>query len=297
MNALFTPHSGLQSAALGGKMPAPSTSDFVIQSFEWLDQDASSLSERASLYEIFWFKSGIGKLSTGGRQQEISEKEVYCFIPGQKRSFEITETVTGYRIGFSYEFLLLGCVRVKLAQWLDLAAVNGGGAVVPVDIVMQHELTDLLLKMQREFNNYLCLRFEILSGLLGILLLHFSRKLDLTPKGESLSRDADLVRQFRKLLRDNLTSKKQVSDYANELCVTPNYLNRTVKRLTGSTASHHIHQQIIQEAKRQAAQSNVSMKEIAYFLGFDNIAHFSKFFKNNTGMNFTSFKRDLHAAL
>ena len=37
--------------------------------------------------------------------------------------------------------------------------------------------------------------------------------------------------------------------------------------------------------------SQVSMKEVAYGLGFDNLAHFSKYFKTNSGINFTDFKR------
>ena len=45
------------------------------------------------------------------------------------------------------------------------------------------------------------------------------------------------------------------------------------------------------EAKRQAAYSSLTMKEIAYQLGFDDIAHFSKFFKNVSGSSFTDFKK------
>ena len=82
-----------------------------------------------------------------------------------------------------------------------------------------------------------------------------------------------------------------VIDYASQLYVTPNYLNRIVKKITGFTASHHIQQQIILEAKRKALYLSASMKEIAYSLGFDNLAHFSKFFKNNCGMSFTDFKK------
>jgi AraC-like DNA-binding protein len=37
------------------------------------------------------------------------------------------------------------------------------------------------------------------------------------------------------------------------------------------------------------------MKEIAYHLGFSDSAHFSKFFKNTTGMNFTDFKKEKFA--
>jgi AraC family transcriptional activator of pobA len=68
-------------------------------------------------------------------------------------------------------------------------------------------------------------------------------------------------------------------------------LNRTLKKTTGYTASHHIQQQIILEAKRQAMYLSTSMKQTAYYLGFDNLAHFSKYFKQNCGMNFTDFKK------
>jgi YesN/AraC family two-component response regulator len=86
-------------------------------------------------------------------------------------------------------------------------------------------------------------------------------------------------------------TKKMVADYASELMVTPNYLNQIVKRVSGFPASHHIQQYLIIEAKRQATQSCRSMKEIAYDLGFDDLAHFSKFFKSKSGTNFTNFKK------
>jgi AraC-like DNA-binding protein len=68
-------------------------------------------------------------------------------------------------------------------------------------------------------------------------------------------------------------------------------LNRIVKKLSGFPVSYHIQQQIVLEAKRLAHYSDRSMKEIAYMLGFEDLAHFSKFFKNNSGMNFSNFKK------
>jgi AraC-like DNA-binding protein len=84
---------------------------------------------------------------------------------------------------------------------------------------------------------------------------------------------------------------KKVTEYADHLAVTPNYLNEIVKRASGFPASHHIQQRIVLEAKRHATYSDSSMKEIAYHLGFDDIAHFSKFFKNVVGQSFTDFKK------
>ncbi|WP_409998185.1 helix-turn-helix domain-containing protein [Escherichia coli] len=48
----------------------------------------------------------------------------------------------------------------------------------------------------------------------------------------------------------------------------------------------------MREAKRMAIYSETSMKEIAYSLGFDNLAHFSKFFKNNSGSSFSNYRKN-----
>jgi len=127
--------------------------------------------------------------------------------------------------------------------------------------------------------------------LLNIFVIYLSRILKDPCPDVLQTREIELVKKFTSMLKKNFITKKMVSDYAEDLCVTPNYLNRTVKKTTGYTASHHIQQQIILEAKRQAMYFSTNMKQIAYNLGFDNLAHFSKFFKNNCGMNFTDFKR------
>ena len=86
-----------------------------------------------------------------------------------------------------------------------------------------------------------------------------------------------------------------VADYASQLLVTPNYLNGIVKKNTGQSAGHLIRKRVVLEAKRMARYSDAGMKEIAYYLGFSDSGHFSKFFKTVSGMNFTDFKKgELH---
>jgi AraC-like DNA-binding protein len=46
------------------------------------------------------------------------------------------------------------------------------------------------------------------------------------------------------------------------------------------------------EAKRKALYSDANMKEVAYSLDFEDIAHFGKFFKNSAEINFTDFRQD-----
>lgn len=89
----------------------------------------------------------------------------------------------------------------------------------------------------------------------------------------------------------------QVKDYARLLHVTPNYLNETVKQRTGYPAGYHVRQRIILEAKKMIAYSGLCSKEIAWTLGFWDIAHFSRFFKTNAGMNVSEFRNGLLSGL
>lgn len=269
---------------------------FEIHSFEWLRQNFllnEDREERLEGYEINWFKSYTGNLLVDSKFSKVKANSVFCFAPGQMRHYQEIKDISGYRISFSPDFLYMGATHTRIASWLDAYDAEMKIPVIEADSEMQHELDEIVRKMQKEYANYYLLRSEILSGLLNILLIYLSRKLPFNSNDLICTKDAELVRKFKTLLKEHFTTRKQVADYAGELCVTPNYLNRTVKKITGFTASHHIQQYIILEAKKQAIRSNVSMKEIAYFLGFDNLAHFSKFFKNNSGMNFTSFKRGL----
>ncbi|RYY57870.1 MAG: AraC family transcriptional regulator [Chitinophagaceae bacterium] len=244
--------------------------------------------ERLLYYEINWFTSA-SSIRIDSIPVQVMENEIYFLVPGQVRSYQ-QAAMEGYRIVFSTDYLQLGSSHTRVAAWLDLFHPFESNAVVKADEEMELELMAIIRKMYREFANFYLMRTECLSGLLNMLLIEFSRRLGTGPDHAG-SKDAELVRRFRNCLAKNFTSKKQVIHYASELCVTPNYLNRMVKKVTGFTASHHIQQHIILEAKRQALHPNSSMKEIAYLLGFDNLAHFSKFFKNNSGMNFSSFKK------
>ena len=98
--------------------------------------------------------------------------------------------------------------------------------------------------------------------------------------------------QFRVLLQENFRDYKKVKDYAHMLGVTDKYLNQLVKQKTGKSASQVIYKQITLEAKRLLL-TGISSKEVAYALNFEDPAHFSKFFKSNTGCNPSEFRNIL----
>src|SRR5258706_839140 len=261
---------------------------FEIHTLEWMKAQRlfwNETPERLNRFEIIWVKKGNGVLQVDGQEFHFSGSVVYFVAPGRMRQWSTEVSVEGYYISFTHEFLYLSEGYSNNSAWLEQCNDQLFMVTNSIGEKMASELDFIAGKMKWEYKNYFNQKLEVLKGLLNIFLIYFSRNLT-EPHGEVLqSRETELVKKFMNLLKRDFTKQKLVIEYAGQLYVTPNYLNRVVKKVTGLTASHHIQQQIIMEAKRQAMHSQVSMKEIAYGLGFDNLAHFSKYFKTNSGIN------------
>ena len=82
-----------------------------------------------------------------------------------------------------------------------------------------------------------------------------------------------------------------VQEIADRLHLSPNYLSNTLSSLTGQSTQNHIHNKLIEVAKIQLSTSNNSISEIAYNLGFEYPASFSKLFKSKTQMSPNEFRK------
>jgi AraC family transcriptional regulator, transcriptional activator of pobA len=82
----------------------------------------------------------------------------------------------------------------------------------------------------------------------------------------------------------------EVQYFAEKLFVSTQYLSDLLKSLTGMTAQQHIHNHVIELAKDKLMQTNLSVGEIAYELGFEYPQSFNKLFKNKTGMSPGEFR-------
>jgi AraC family transcriptional activator of pobA len=133
---------------------------------------------------------------------------------------------------------------------------------------------------------------EMVSKQLRTLLFRIVRQLG-NNTGPELSGYA-LVARFQALLKRDLCKKKSASAYARELGVSPNHMNQVVKRITGMSASYHIVQYKIAEAKKQSVLHQWDSKTMADYLGFKRISDFCRFFKTNAGIDFSDFRRNIY---
>ncbi|RYG53055.1 MAG: helix-turn-helix domain-containing protein [Chitinophagaceae bacterium] len=272
---------------------------FEIHTMEWIDQNRwqqNAMPHRHNYFVIIWVKKGSGVHIIDLDKFELQDDTVFCITPGQVHQLKQNGPVEGYVLSFTAEFMGTDESNFDLLFNTGLFNTFSHSPVIKVDSSVKDEMEEAIGRMMKEFANFYILRSEILRGFLKIFLIYLTRQFEKTNHPPAQSKNIELMRRFLALLEKQYTHKKMVTDYAEQLVVTPNYLNEVVKKISGFSASHHIQQRIILEAKRQAAFSNVTMKEIAYHLGFDDMAHFSKFFKNGSGMSFTDFKKGLQVA-
>ncbi len=107
------------------------------------------------------------------------------------------------------------------------------------------------------------------------------------------SQDLRLVERLRRRIGQSLAGSPAVTDLAAELGVTAARLNTACRRVAGCSTLHLLHAAQLAEAKRALLYTEQPVSEIAYSLGFEDPAYFSRFFTRRTGRTPSAF-RALH---
>lgn len=154
-------------------------------------------------------------------------------------------------------------------------------------------------RMFEEINSEYLHKYDVLRNLV-FELLHFAMKMQPTAKFDKQPVNASqristlflelLERQFPIEENHSRVNLRSASDFAKQLNIHVNHLNRAVKETTQKTTSQIIAERILQEAKILLKHSKWNVSEIAYALGFTEVTHFNNFFKKHTQISPMKFR-------
>ncbi|WP_149208371.1 helix-turn-helix domain-containing protein [Flavobacterium johnsoniae] len=166
----------------------------------------------------------------------------------------------------------------------------GGNPVVPVSKELAESLKTVYLRMLEEINSDYAFKYDVLRNLV-FEIIHLALKTQtvtasLYSKSNATIRVSSLFLELleRQFPIESITQQinfRSPSEYANQLNVHVNHLNKALKETTGKTTSQIISERIIQEAMILLKQTNWNINEIAWCLGFEELSHFVNFFKKN----------------
>ena len=270
--------------------------NFVFKKMEEVEmeqQDEIHVPHRHNYYTIIWITKGTGIHHIDFKTYHVKPDTIFFISPEQVHDLQMQPGHSGYVMLFSSDFIEQNGIP---QQWLlesgfffrcdDVAPL-----VIP-DICDKAKLNNWVENIQAEFNQQMKYHEDAIAALLKLFLLECRRIYLAFPveKKERTHAGGTLVKQFKDLLDNHYTQWHKVAEYAQFMNITPNYLNEVVSQETGKSAKDMILNRIMLEAKRFATHSEISVKEVAYALGFEDPAHFSKLFKSQENKGFTEFR-------
>ncbi|WP_198661747.1 helix-turn-helix domain-containing protein [Lewinella sp. IMCC34183] len=197
---------------------------------------------------------------------------------------------------FTRDFLAANATGTRLDQLPIFTP--GGTPLFEIGEAQAAEAAAIFRKMQTESTSNYAYRNDLLRTYM-LELIHMGQKLQPAP-AEPLPQNASgrIIGLFRELLERQFTplspaeplQLRTARDYAARLALHVNYLNQVLKTQTGKTTTQLISERIVQEAKVLLKHSHISVSEIAHSLGFEEVAHFSNFFKRHTDVAPQSFR-------
>jgi AraC-like DNA-binding protein len=174
----------------------------------------------------------------------------------------------------------------------------GGYPVFELTAEQVDELKYLFGKMHKELASDYAYKFDLLRNYV-LELIHYGQKLQpssvLYPTHSASARISSLFtelleRQFPIQSPHQKLDLRTAKDYADRLAVHVNHLNKVLKEHTGKTTTDLISSRLVQEAKILLRQTDWNVSQIAYCLGFEEVAHFSNFFKKQTSLTPVAFR-------
>ncbi|HBZ67860.1 MAG TPA: transcriptional regulator [Bacteroidales bacterium] len=242
-------------------------------------------------YTILIIREARGMHYIDFKAHTLTERQIYFLSPGQAHQLVEEKKSVGYIIVFSDQFLAENNIPMRFIDELRLFNAFRESPPLTMNPAELDHLSSYCDELERFYTSGLKFKEQAISSLLNLILIQCNNLCGLnSDHTQNLEARHSILQNFKKMVEEKYTDWHLPSDYARELSVSADHLNRVIKTLTGATAREFIQSRLISEAKRLLYFTDMSVKEIGFKLGFDEPANFSAFYKNNTGNSPSEFR-------
>lgn len=230
------------------------------------------------------FEKGAGIHAIDFVDHVISGHQIHLLFPGQVHRWDFKKGTSGYQLMISRP------VFEAFSTSLRLSFIYYRNH--PVLHLSPETFRDLLHEfkaIQRDLSEKPVF-WDLVHARSKVIALLVNQEMERTFQDATIYQTNPLLFKYLSLIDLHFMEEKSVSFYAEKLSITANYLNILCKRYFHVSATSLIQSRVLLEAKRLIQASEMSIKEIAFALGFYDQSYFSNFFKAQTGMSPSAFK-------
>jgi AraC-like DNA-binding protein len=263
---------------------------------EYIDED---IRISCDFYSIMFKNYCANRLRYGRQTYDFQEGSLVCIAPKQvltmDSEIEKKEDMMGWGLFFHPDLVRGTSLALKMKDYTFFSYETS--EALHLSEKEKQTLFDCVSKIQIELeeniDNYSqTLIVSNIEVLLNYCSRYYGRQF-ITRKNSN----KDTVAQVKALLKDYFSNESlrekglpTVKYLAEQVHLSPNYLSDLLKKDTGISTQDHIHYFLIEEAKNILLNSDGSVSEIAYSLGFEYPQYFSKLFKRKTGTTPQEFR-------
>ncbi len=243
--------------------------------------------QRHDYYLLIWVSSGTGSHYVDFEDFKFDANTILLVSPGQVHYFHDCNNVKGWVVNFYEDSFLY-----EDSKYNDLIKHNVYEIFDSFQAIKicadPWKIAQLFMGLQEEIHNdEAYAHYDMVMCLLKILLIQIGRSSSVPMREIKDSKTANKLIQyakFRRVLECNYSKIHSVSGYAELMGLTHKALSGITQDVVGQNPLRVINNRIVLEAKRQLVYSSMTVKEIAYVLGFTDVSHFTKIFSASVGV-------------
>jgi AraC family transcriptional activator of pobA len=254
-------------------------------------KDLRAYTNRISCYELQLICQGDARIRIADKWHNLGAGDLVVLTPYQPVDFVLPEGVETKGLLLETHFYESIAVREQGSDTPLPAIPHTAGMVYHLEGERLEELGDLFSQVRRAIRMPHIYKLEMVGSLMHACLLFIS---ELPYEGNTVTRDfkhkENIFRIFMHLANNNFREQRQIQFYADKLCISPTYLSRIVKELSGNTVGEHLALLTFNEACSMLRHSSKTIGEISMELAFNDQSAFTYFFKQHAGVTPNAYR-------
>ncbi|MCL7752399.1 helix-turn-helix domain-containing protein [Polaribacter sp. Z022] len=248
-------------------------------------------SVQQNAYSIYWIQEGTGTYNIDFESYTFNDNVLFFLSPGQVFTVDSEQIKTAYKLTFVRDFY---CIQTHDAEVACNGILFNNIYETPFVKPCQKEtakLNFILESLIEEFQQNETAQYDMLQAYLKQFIINAVR---VKKENHIIKEDTEtrLFKDFSLLVEQNFRTLHSVSDYAKRLALSPKSITKHFQKLGAKTPSDFIKSRILLEAKRLLIYTDKTVKEIAFELGFNDPAYFTRFFTKAISKSPLQFKKD-----
>lgn len=255
---------------------------------------------RREFYKIVYMTKGASVLSVGLNSYYVDKPSIFFIHPNEILTFKKMDWESeGFicffkkRIADNNQSLKLILDKYELFSDVNRSAIS----LSESDVAELDQIFEKMLSIGNSHGG--AVEEDMLQIYLQLLMVTASKNAQ-HPQPDTVSDEYKHINEFFHLLETevsgiNYTSPiqtKTAQEFADKLFVHPNHLNALLKKHTGKNVSTHIKTKLLEESKILLVQTDWTIQQIGYAVGFADQPNFSQFFKKNAGITPADFRKN-----